>query len=366
LKIGLLYDLRNPARSDWFVPWDRYYHGALDHIEAMDQAGFDVIAFAEHHGDPDGYNPAITLAMTAAAMRTSQARIATNILQLPYYHPMMLAEQLAMVDILSGGRLQVAFGAGGMPFDMEFRMLGVNPKQRPSRLEEGLEVVLRCWTEDRPFDFNGKRWQLEGAWINPKPLQQPHPPVYLTAARAQQAMDRVARLGMNVCGAGGTMYGLTDEPWWNEWTAQWRATCERFGRDPDSLKVSSFGTGFVTDDPERAWARHREGALHHVNYERQGIRPYSSFILKDRKLDVPEDLPGWRRLFLTPEEAIAELRACFARHAPDELLLQVARPGMSWDESAEYHEAFMTKVVPHIQDLGQQTGRTREEEVSAA
>jgi alkanesulfonate monooxygenase SsuD/methylene tetrahydromethanopterin reductase-like flavin-dependent oxidoreductase (luciferase family) len=323
----------------------------------MDELGFEVISFAEHHGDPDGYNPALIVSLTAAALRTKRARLGTHILQLPYYHPIMLAEQLAMIDIISGGRLEVAFGAGGLPFDMEFRMLGINPRHRPSRLEEGLEVLLRCWTEAEPFNYEGKRWQLEHAWINPKPLQTPHPPVYLTAIRAQVAMDRVARLGMNICGAGGTMYTLTDRGWWAEWIQQWHETCERFDRDPHTLEVASFGTCFITDDPERAWAQHREGALHQANYERQGSHPYSEAIL-GRVLDEPEDLPGWERLFQTPEAAIAELRSCFSEHAPDELLLQASRPGMSWDESAQYHEAFMTKVAPHVRDLGP----TRKEE----
>lgn len=328
MDIGLLYDLRNPARPEWFVPWPQYYAEALDHIERMDALGFDVIAFAEHHGDPDGYNPATIVSMTAAALRTNRARIGTNILQLPYYHPIMLAEQLAMIDILSGGRLQVAFGAGGMPFDMEFRMMGLNPKERPSRLEEGLGIVLRCWTEEQRFSHQGKRWQFEDVMIHPKPLQDPHPPVYLTAIRGRPALERVARLGTNICGAGGTMYSLTDKGWWNEWWELWRAACEPFGRDPASIRISSFGTCFVTDDPERAWARHREGALHQVHYERQGEHPYSSHIL-NRTLEVPEDLPNWQRLFQTPEDTIAELRDAFCERALDELLLQVARPGMT-------------------------------------
>jgi alkanesulfonate monooxygenase SsuD/methylene tetrahydromethanopterin reductase-like flavin-dependent oxidoreductase (luciferase family) len=351
VRIGLLYDLRNPDRPDWFTPWPAYYEGALDHIERMDAAGFDAIAFAEHHGDPDGYNPATVVSMTAAALRTKRARIGTHIMQLPYYHPVILAEQLAMIDILSGGRLDVAFGAGGRSFDMEFRMLGVNPKQRPSRLEEALEVIVRCWTDDDRFDFHGKRWDFEDLTINPKPLQNPHPPISLTAIRGQPAMDRVARMGLNVCGAGGTIYGLTDKEWWDEWIVTWRDTCARFERDPDSLAISTFGSCFVTDDPERAWARHREGALHQINYERQGIRPYSTSRTGET-ITEPEDLPRWQKLFQTPESAIAELHDAYREHAPDELLLQVARPGMSWDESAEYHENFLTKVMPHVADLG--------------
>jgi alkanesulfonate monooxygenase SsuD/methylene tetrahydromethanopterin reductase-like flavin-dependent oxidoreductase (luciferase family) len=350
VKFGVLYDLRNPARPDWFRPWPEFYGGALEHMEEMERAGFDALSLAEHHGDPDGYDPGIMVAMTAAAMRTKRVRIGSNIIQLPYRNPVLLAEELAVLDVVSGGRLDVGLGQVAPTFDMEFRMLGVNPKQRTSLMDEGIEILLRAWTEDEPFDFRGKRWSLEGVWINPKPLQKPHPPTFLVGAFSEQAMDRVARFGLDVGAKGGYFTSLTGREVWTGWLASWREACAKRGRDPESVRINTFGSCFVTDDPEKAWAKHREGALATFHYERQGVHPYTALMMETPPRE-PEDVPNWQRLFCTPEQAIAEIREVYAAGAPDELHLMASRAGMSWEESATYLRNFAEKVIPAVRDL---------------
>ncbi|MEW6301588.1 MAG: LLM class flavin-dependent oxidoreductase [Thermodesulfobacteriota bacterium] len=350
MRFGVLYDFRNPPQSQWFQPWPEFYAGAFAHMQEMERLGFEAISLAEHHGDPEGYNPGIVVTLTAAALHTQRVRIGSNIIQLPFYHPVLLAEQLAVLDILSRGRLDVGIGQVGQTFDMEFAMLGVNPKQRPSLLEEGLEILLRCWTEDQPFDFRGKHWDLTGVWINPKPVQKPHPPTFVVAPFSAKAMDRVARLGLDVGARGGFFTSLTGGKGWQQWQQEWRAACARNGRSPEYAKINTFGSCFVTDDPEKAWAEHREGAFASFHYQRQGVHPYSSLFLETVP-EKPEDLPNWHRLFATPEQAITELREVFTDGAPDELHLMAKRAGMSWEQSAEYLRNFAEKVIPAVRDL---------------
>ena len=350
MKFGVLYDFRNPPKSEWFTPWPEFYSGAFAHMQEMERLGFDTISLCEHHGDPEGYNPGILVTMTAAAMRTQRVRICSNIIQLPFHHPVLLAEQLAVLDILSHGRLDVGVGQVGQTFDMEFAMLGLNPRHRPSRLEEGLEILQRCWTEDQPFTFHGKHWDLAGVWLNPKPLQRPHPPTFVVAVFSARAMDRVARLGFDVGGWGGFFTGLTGGDVWQQWRRDWRAACERNDRSPEYAKINTFGSCFVTDDPEQAWAEHREGAFASFHYERQGVHPYSA-LLMETVPEKPEDLPNWQRLFMNPDQAITELREVFADGAPDELHLTAKRSGMSWRQSAQYLQNFAEKVMPAVQDL---------------
>ncbi len=350
MKFGVLYDFRNPPKSEWFTPWPEFYSGAFAHMQEMERLGFDTISLCEHHGDPEGYNPGILVTMTAAAMRTQRVRICSNIIQLPFHHPVLLAEQLAVLDILSHGRLDVGVGQVGQTFDMEFAMLGLNPRHRPSRLEEGLEILQRCWTEDQPFTFHGKHWDLAGVWLNPKPLQRPHPPTFVVAVFSAKAMDRVARLGFDVGGWGGFFTGLTGGDVWQQWRRDWRAACERNDRSPEYAKINTFGSCFVTDDPEQAWAEHREGAFASFHYERQGVHPYSA-LLMETVPEKPEDLPNWQRLFMNPDQAITELREVFADGAPDELHLMAKRSGMSWRQSAQYLQNFAEKVMPAVQNL---------------
>ena len=350
MKFGVMYDLRNPPESEWFTPWPEFYAGAFEHVQEMERLGFDAISLNDHHGDPEGYNPGMPVTLTAAALRTQRVRICSNIIQLPLYHPVLLAEELAVLDILSDGRLDVGLGQGLQTFDMEWAMLGLNPRQRPGRFEEGLEILRRCWTEREPFSFHGKYWNLDGVWINPKPLQQPHPPTFVVAVFSTKAMDRVARMGFDVGGRAGFFNGLTGEDVWRQWSQDWRAACDRNGCSPEYARRHVIGTCYVTDDPERAWATHREGAFACFHYERQGVHPYSS-VLMETIPEKPEDLPNWQRLFMTPDQAIAELREVYADDAPDELHLVSKRSGMSWQQSAEYRQNFAEKVIPAVKDL---------------
>ena len=129
---------------------------------------------------------------------------------------------------------------------------------------------------------------------------------------------------------------------WNAW-ALIRSAWPSITADPE-------GYCFVTDDPERAWVEHREGVFASFHYERQGVHPYSSLLMETLP-DKPEDLPNWQRLFMTPDQAIAELREVFADSAPDELHLMAKRSGMSWQQSAQFLQNFAEKVIPAVKDL---------------
>lgn len=349
MKIGVLYDMRNPAtRTEWHRPWPEFYGGAFEHMQEMEHIGYDAISLSEHHGDPDGYNPGLPVTLTAAAEKTHRIRIGTNIIQVPFYHPVLLAEQLAVIDILSGGRLDVGLGQVGPTFDMEFPMFGVNPRFRPSLLDEGIDILQKCWASDEPFNYHGKRWHLDDIWINPKPQQSPLP-VWVVAAFSAAAMDRVARRGLDVGAQGGFFLGLTGGKIWRQWLSNWREACVRNGREPDYAKIHTFGTCYITDDPEKAWARHRQGVYEHFHYRRGDIHPYSS-LLMDSPPGKPEDIPNWERIFQTPEQAIAEIREAYSDGRPDELHLMATRYGMTWEESAEYLRKFAELVVPALNE----------------
>jgi alkanesulfonate monooxygenase SsuD/methylene tetrahydromethanopterin reductase-like flavin-dependent oxidoreductase (luciferase family) len=107
----------------------------------------------------------------------------------------------------------------------------------------------------------------------------------------------------------------------------------------------------VTDDPERAWARHRDGCFHAFHYERSGIHPYSSLMM-DTVPRAPEDMPGSELLFRTPESAIAEIREVWGDgHGPDEVHLVATKPSMSAEESLGFLRTFAEQVMPAVRDL---------------
>lgn len=131
-------------------------------------------------------DPVETLTFTAA--HTSRIALATGVLNLPWYNPVLLARRLTTLDILSGGRLRVGFGIGWSPD--EYEAAGATWQDRGKRADESIELLKKVWTTD-PVEFHGKHYRIPKSFIGPKPVQKPHPPIYM-AAFTPSAMKRVA------------------------------------------------------------------------------------------------------------------------------------------------------------------------------
>jgi len=166
------------------------FEETLRECERAELAGFDSIWLGEHHNNPVLY-PAPLIGLAAVASRTRSIRLGTGVLLLPLYHPMMVAEEGAMVDMISGGRLILGVGAGYAP--EEFAAFGSSLKERGSRLEESAALLNRLWTEEN-VTHRGKHYQVENATVAPRPAQRPRPPIWF-GAWAEPAIRRAARLG---------------------------------------------------------------------------------------------------------------------------------------------------------------------------
>jgi probable F420-dependent oxidoreductase len=160
---------------------------------AAERAGFDGCAIgdamAPHTGYPVLSSPLVIGAHIAA--RTERLRLITSVIQLPLYNPARLAQDAAMLDIASGGRLVLGVGAGYVAED--FELSRVPFRQRVSRLEEGIAVLRLAWTQAR-FSFHGRRYSFDDTRVEPKPLQTPHPPIWV-GAWSIPGVQRAARLG---------------------------------------------------------------------------------------------------------------------------------------------------------------------------
>jgi len=162
----------------------------LRECERAEAAGFDSVWLGEHHNNPVLY-PAPLIGLAAVASRTRSIRLGTGVLLLPLYHPVMVAEEGAMVDMISGGRLILGVGAGYAP--EEFATFGYSLKERGSRLEESAALLHRLWTEENVTHL-GKHYRVDNATVAPRPVQRPRPPIWF-GAWAEPAIRRAARLG---------------------------------------------------------------------------------------------------------------------------------------------------------------------------
>ncbi|MDQ0382296.1 LLM class flavin-dependent oxidoreductase [Amycolatopsis thermophila] len=194
MRFGVFYVLECPDHD-----FSRAYREMLAQIGYAEHLGFDEVWLAEHHGSEYGSMPSPQVAAAAVAQRTERMRIGIAVSNLTFDWPVRVAEDYAMVDVLSGGRLDFGVGRGYQPG--EFRNMGVGDRQAVSRevFEEALEIVRGLWSRrpGEPFFFHGRHFHIDGVSCHPMPVQRPTPPVYV-ASISPETFDLVATLGCNL------------------------------------------------------------------------------------------------------------------------------------------------------------------------
>ncbi len=189
--VDLFYELSLPPFDD--RDEQALFQDVLEELTLADTLGFNGVWLVEHHFMP-GYAhssaPAVFLAAVAA--KTRRLRLGHAIVPLPYHHPVQVAEALATLDLVSGGRVEFGFGRGFSP--LEYETFGVPMGESRSRTEEALEV-LRAFFAGNPVRFHGRHFRLDGLEIVPRPVQRPHPPLWM-AAVSPESFDIAARLGV--------------------------------------------------------------------------------------------------------------------------------------------------------------------------
>ncbi len=168
------------------------YDSGLEQMLAAEPLGYHSVWIAEHHFNDYGLCPAPPVLAAYVAARTRALRLGMGVSLLPLHHPVDLAEQLAVLDVVSGGRLDVGIGRGGTLQDYQ-TFQSDRGDSRP-RVEEGLALMRECWT-GRPFDFQGRFHSADRLHARPAPAQKPHPPLFM-AANSEDSVRSAARLGL--------------------------------------------------------------------------------------------------------------------------------------------------------------------------
>src|SRR4051812_25202272 len=193
LRLGLMFSFRRTDEKRSFVD---VYRDELALVREAEELGFESVWLTEHHFARDGYSPSIVPIAAAIAAVTERIRIGFNLLLLPLHHPVQLAENLAAIDLISNGRLDVGLGQGYAVH--EFAGYGIERSERLSRFVEGWDILNGLWTED-VFSYDGKRYHVDSARLVPKPVQQPTPPIWV-GATSEKAVRRAGRRGANLLG----------------------------------------------------------------------------------------------------------------------------------------------------------------------
>jgi alkanesulfonate monooxygenase SsuD/methylene tetrahydromethanopterin reductase-like flavin-dependent oxidoreductase (luciferase family) len=171
-----------------------FYEDRLKIAEAYDRAGFYAYHLAEHHSTPLGMAPSPNIFLAAVAQRTKRLRFGPLVFVLPLYHPVRLIAEICMLDQMSGGRLELSFGRGASPIEIEY--FGVDPDARQDIYAEAVEVILHGLTH-KTLDFHGKHFEFTDVPMELAPLQKPHPPLWY-GVHAPDSAERAAKRNLNV------------------------------------------------------------------------------------------------------------------------------------------------------------------------
>ena len=317
------FDMRAP---DFGAPAHELYAAALEMAAWGEAHGCLQIVVSEHHGSPDGYLPSPLILAAAIAGRTRRLAIQIGALIVPLHDPIRLAEEMAVLDVASGGRVSYVTAVGYVP--EEFAMAGVALESRGRRMDACLEAMRAAWTGE-PFEYEGRKVR-----VTPKPQTPGGPPLWM-GGNTRAAARRAARFDMGMLAQ-----GLNPEL-----SAIYAEECARLGRTPRPCfnpPAALVTSAFVAEDPDRAWAELGPHLLHDARMYASWLGDAAS-VSKSTATSVASlrAQKGAYQIF-TPDEAVAYVRA----HGP--LLLQPLcgglPPALAWPSL----ELIASKVLPAL------------------
>jgi alkanesulfonate monooxygenase SsuD/methylene tetrahydromethanopterin reductase-like flavin-dependent oxidoreductase (luciferase family) len=329
LRFGVAHDFRCPPGSPYSL--QDVYAQTLEQVALLDRLGLDLVWFSEHHFVEDGYLPSFVPVAGAVAAVTTRLRIGTDVALAPFAHPIRLAEDLAVLDQLSGGRMELGVGLGYAPH--EFRAFGIPRSRRVSLTEECIEILRLAWAGE-PFSFAGKRYRFDDVRVTPDPVQPGGPPLWL-ASTSPASAARAVRFDTHLLPQGPRSIVLD----------AWRAETVAAGRDPGDRRIGIIRNVFVTDDRERDWPPLRDAERYRMRvygrfFEEAGLGGGAAFDDADR---IPQ-----RPIVGDVEHCVAELVAFIREYGVTDVVTWGSAPGVLPATLTPMMERFVADVVPRV------------------
>src|SRR5438105_1210302 len=246
------YQASKPLPSEWPVPSGVYdpdagaraYRGMIERLEFVEELGFDWVSVSEHHYSPRILTPSPIVSAAFLAAHLKKIKIALLGPIVPQSNPVRVAEEIAMLDTMAKGRLVVGLLRGTTNEALTYDL---NPSEARERTDEGMELILKAWTEPQPFGWQGRHFQYRTVSIWPRPLQQPHPPTYALGT-SRESCEFAARHHLGC----GVSYGPFDVM--AKATRYYREQCARHGWAPKPEQILYRANMLVADTDEDAHA----------------------------------------------------------------------------------------------------------------
>lgn len=350
MKFGLFQSVQLPEPGAQV----QYYQEALQQVRWAEQLGFDSVWFTEHHFSRHGIVPASLTVLAYLAGLTTSIRLGTAVAVLPFHNPIQLAEQAATVDLLSNGRLDLGVGRGYQWG--EFHKFAVPMEEATRRFEEAMDLMTRAWTATEPFDYRGEFWSCNDMTLHPRPVQTPHPPLWVAAA-SQTSMNRVARHNWNLLiGQGESFQQVAAQ------VEYFHSAVEEAGFTYSPDKITAARAMYTARSQEQA---RQDTEAPFMWFKRTGQEVGAP---PDHRVELlPDDFKEYRRryvrgvyadynamsenvtIFGTPE-FVAERIAGLQQSGVENLIFFINYGGIENRKVLDSLELFATKVMPLFKD----------------
>jgi alkanesulfonate monooxygenase SsuD/methylene tetrahydromethanopterin reductase-like flavin-dependent oxidoreductase (luciferase family) len=334
------------------------YNRYLDELVYADELGFDGVCVNEHHQNAYGIMPSPNLIAAALARETTNVKIAVVGNALPLYDPpTRVAEEFAMIDNISGGRLIAGFVVGGGP---EYYSFSINPAHARERFAEAHDIIIKAWTEPGPLEYIGKHYKLRFLNPWPRPVQKPFPEVWIPGAGSLETMDFVAR----------HHYAYMGIPYFHRSVFErtfgmFRQACEREGYTYDPKQAGWLTPIYVAETDEQARAEYEPHFWYWVRKLLPGITinppGYTTLRSLENQLKgagtFAENLQTWDEVVEgryaivgSPETVYRQLEECITAFGTGNLLGLFQLGTLGPDETQRNLELFASDVMPRLRE----------------
>ena len=346
----------NPVHRTDAEVYDTYLKGAL----LAEDLGFDSVWVAEHAFTEHGVISSPHTLLAAIAAQTKRVKVGVAVTIVPWYHPLRMAQDLATIDVISNGRLIAGVGRGYAK--AEFDAYGLDMSDSRERFVEGMDISVKAWTKER-FSYDGSFFSFPQVMVVPKPIQKPHPPVWMAVTNSPESVDIAVRNRWHLFTTGSTFFPAAPEADENL-IKLYRSKLQDSGVEPDDMTIAAVRRMYVahtSEEAERVMAPKIEWSTNLIRSLRApaaalaaagSLRGYEQYSpdrdpLLNRGLGEKQAVEAMGAIG-TPEKVIATIEELQAKHV-GHFIAYVDTGGPSFDEIQRSLRLFAQKVMPRFQ-----------------
>lgn len=315
----------------------------LEQIKVADELGFDTAWIAEHNARKYGVVSSTPVYMAAAAAQTKRIKLASGVTRLPLHHPLQVAEDMALVDVISNGRVYIGVGKGYDAY--EFEAYNIDFDERHDKYLESIDILTTALTNDR-VSYSGNFYNIQDVPVYPRPVQKPSPPIFVMVSQNDSSIINAAKQGYSFM-----LGGITHEDTMHK-ISLYRKTALESGLSEDYVDETMARSGkllfcYVGETDEQAAEEYKQGLLWYMS-ERDN-RPTFGVIDRERNVDYDKFLQSENTIIGSPETVTKGLKKYQEETGLNNVILWMNIGGQPQKQVLKSMNLFAENVLPNFQ-----------------